>query len=126
MRTVRRAAIDGSEKSYKRTISELEQKGKGKPSVKSFYVNDRIVMLDESAEIQRVSRDTLDRPEIFLARRQPLPWGNSGKAPDDPGYSADEGTVPTPWKDSVFLFLMGAAPLFVTGRVIKRRLEKAG
>jgi len=26
----------------------------------------------------------------------------------------------------VFLFLMGAAPLFVTGRVIKRRLEKAG
>ena len=126
VRTVRRAAIDGSEKSYKRTISELEQKGKGKPSVKSFYVNDRIVMLDESAEIQRVSRDTLDRPEIFLARRQPLPWGNSGKAPDDPGYSADEGTVPTPWKDSVFLFLMGAAPLFVTGRVIKRRLEKAG
>ena len=64
--------------------------------------------------------------KFFLARRQPLPWGNSGKSPDDPGYSADEGTVPTPWKDSVFLFLMGAAPLFVTGRVIKRRLEKAG
>ena len=103
-----------------------KRQGKGKPSVKSFYVNDRIVMLDESAEIQRVSRDTLDRPEIFLARRQPLPWGNSGKSPDDPGYSAVEGTVPTPWKDSVFLFLMGAAPLFVTGRVIKRRLEKAG
>ena len=126
VRTVRRAAIDGSEKSYKRTIDRLEREGKGKPSVKSFYVNDRIVMLDESAEIQRVSRDTLDRPEIFLARRQPLPWGNSGKSPDDLGYSADEGTVPTPWKDSVFLFLMGAAPLFVTGRVIKRRLEKAG
>ena len=25
-------------------------------------VNDRVVMLDESAEIQRVSRDALDRP----------------------------------------------------------------
>lgn len=26
----------------------------------------------------------------------------------------------------LFLFLMGAAPLLVTGRVLKRRLEKAG
>lgn len=67
-------------------------------------------MLDESAEIQRVSRDALDRPEIFLARRQPLPWGGSGLSPGDSGYSADDGTVPTPWKDSLFLFLMGAAP----------------
>ncbi len=78
-------------------------------------------MLDESAEIQRVSRDALDRPEIFLARRQPLPWGGSGLSPGDSGYSADDGTVPTPWKDSLFLFLMGAAPLLVTGRVLKRR-----
>ena len=124
VRRVRRAAVNGYEKNYRQVIAELEQQGKGKPSVKSFYVNDRIVMLDESAEIQRVSRDTLDRPEIFLARRQPLPWGNTGKAPDDPGYSADEGTVPTPWKDSLLLFLMGAAPLFITGRVLKRRLEK--
>lgn len=41
-------------------------------------------MLDESAEIQRVSRDALDRPEIFLARRQPLPWGGSGLSPGIP------------------------------------------
>lgn len=126
VRQVRRAALGGSEKSYRRTIAELELLGKGRPSVKSFYVNDRVVMLDESAEIQRVSRDALDRPEIFLARRQPLPWGGSGLSPGDSGYSADDGTVPTPWKDSLFLFLMGAAPLLVTGRVLKRRLEKAG
>lgn len=88
----------------------MELLGKGHPSVKSFYVNDRVVMLDESAEIQRVSRDALDRPEIFLGRRQPLPWEGSGQSPGDPGYSADDGTVPTPWKDSLFLFLMGAAP----------------
>lgn len=124
IRTVRRAAMGGTEKNYKQTLAELERQGKGHPSVKSFYVNDRIVMLDESAEIQRVSRDTLDRPEIFLARRQPLPWGNTGKAPDDPGYSANEGTIPTPWKDALFLFLMGLVPLFITGRVIKRRLDK--
>ncbi len=74
VRQVRRAALGGSEKSYRRTIAELELLGKDRPSVKSFYVNDRVVMLDESAEIQRVSRDALDRPEIFLARRQPLPW----------------------------------------------------
>ena len=126
VRQVRRAALGGSEKSYRRTIAELELLGKDRPSVKSFYVNDRVVMLDESAEIQRVSRDALDRPEIFLARRQPLPWGGSGLSPGDSGYSADDGTVPTPWKDSLFLFLMGAAPLLVTGRVLKRRLEKAG
>ena len=126
VRQVRRAALGGSEKSYRRTIAELELLGKGRPSVKSFYVNDRVVMLDESAEIQRVSRDALDRPEIFLARRQPLPWGGSGLSPGDSGYSADDGTVPTPWKDSLFLFLMGAAPLLVTGRVLKRRLERAG
>ncbi len=77
VRQVRRAALGGSEKSYRRTIAELELLGKDRPSVKSFYVNDRVVMLDESAEIQRVSRDALDRPEIFLARRQPLPWGGS-------------------------------------------------
>ena len=64
--------------------------------------------------------------KIFLARRQPLPWGGSGLSPVDSGYSADDGTVPTPWKDSLFLFLMGAAPLLVTGRVLKRRLERAG
>ena len=126
VRQVRRAALGGSEKSYRRTIAELELLGKDRPSVKSFYVNDRVVMLDESAEIQRVSRDALDRPEIFLARRQPLPWGGSGLSPGDSGYSADDGTVPTPWKDSLFLFLMGAAPLLVTGRVLKRRLERAG
>lgn len=126
VRQVRRAALDGSEKSYRRTIAELELLGKGHPSVKSFYVNDRVVMLDESAEIQRVSRDALDRPEIFLARRQPLPWEGSGQSPGDSGYSADDGTVPTPWKDSLFLFLMGAVPLLVTGRVLKRRLERAG
>ena len=119
VRRVRRAAVNGYEKNYRQVIAELEQQGKGKPSVKSFYVNDRIVMLDESAEIQRVSRDTLDRPEIFLARRQPLPWGNTGKAPDDPGYSADEGTVPTPWKDSLLLFLMGATGVWtMSGRLI--------
>lgn len=64
--------------------------------------------------------------KFFWARRQPLPWGGSGLSPGDSGYSADDGTVPTPWKDSLFLFLMGAAPLLVTGRVLKRRLEKAG
>lgn len=79
VRRVRRAAVNGYEKNYRQVIAELEQQGKGKPSVKSFYVNDRIVMLDESAEIQRVSRDTLDRPEIFLARRQPPAVGQHGE-----------------------------------------------
>ncbi|MFR4222920.1 MAG: ATP-binding cassette domain-containing protein [Akkermansia sp.] len=108
VRQVRRAALGGSEKSYRRTIA-VELLGKDRPSVKSFYVNDRVVMLDESAEIQRVSRDALDRPEAS----GPPPasaLGGSGLSPGDSGYSADDGTVPTPWKDSLFLFLMGAAP----------------
>lgn len=126
VRRVRRAALDGSEKNYRKTIEELEQMGKGKPSVKSFYVNDRVVMLDESAEIQRISREASDSPEIFLARRQPLPWGIPGGNPDASDYSADDGTIPTQWKDSLVLFLMGAAPLLLTGFILKRRLDQTG
>ncbi len=123
IRNVRRAAMALPEKEYKAAIAKLEEQGKDKPAVKSFYVNERMVMLDESAEIQRVSRDTLDRPEIFLARRQPLPWGDTGKSPDEPGYSANDGTILTQWRDSLFLFLMGVMPLIVTGRVLKKRLS---
>ncbi|MFR1410846.1 MAG: ATP-binding cassette domain-containing protein [Akkermansia sp.] len=68
-------------KSYRRTIAELELLGKDRPSVKSFYVNDRVVMLDESAEIQRVSRDALDRPEIFWPAASLCPGGGSGLSP---------------------------------------------
>ncbi len=125
IRRIRRTAMNSSEAEYKKAIAELEAAGIDKPSVKSFYVNDRMVMLDESAEILRVSRDTRDRPEIFLARRQPLPWGDTGKSPDDPDYSADEGTVPTQRKDALFLFIMGAVPLLITGRVMKKRLKQS-
>ncbi len=124
IRRIRRAAINSSEQRYKQEIAALEAEGKDKPSVKSFYVNDRMVMLDESAEILRVSRDTRDRPEIFLARRQPLPWGDTGKSTDDPDYSANDGTVATQSKDALFLFIMGVVPLLITGRVLKKRLKQ--
>jgi len=82
VRQVRRAALGGSEKSYRRTIAELELLGKDRPSVKSFYVNDRVVMLDESAEIQRVSRMPWTGRKFFWpaaslcpGRLRPVPGG---------------------------------------------------
>lgn len=113
VRQVRRAALGGSEKSYRRTIAELELLGKGRPSVKSFYVNDRVVMLDESAE-SSVSAGMPWTGRKFFWPPPASALGSSGLSPGDSGYSADDGTVPTPWKDSLFLFLMGAAPLLVT------------
>lgn len=121
IRRVRRAAQSGDDGEYNKEIERLEAHGADKPSVKSFYVNERIVMLDESAEVLRVSREAVDRPEIFLARRQPWPWA-SGESADNAEFNANKDTISTLWKNNFILLCMGIVPLYVTGRVLKNRL----
>lgn len=121
LRSLRRLAMGDSEESLNAYIKDLE-KVKNQTMV-SYFVNDRIQGIYEFAEAQRQSRETTDRPTIFLAHLQPIPLMGDGKLPDDPGYSADHGTVETLWKDGVVLFLMGLIPLVISGMRVKKRLD---
>lgn len=121
LRALRRYAMGDSEEGLDAYIKDLEKVKK--QTMVSYFVNDRIQGIYEFAEAQRQSRETVDRPTIFLAHLQPIPWMGDGKLPDDPGYSADHGTVETLWKDGVVLFLMGLIPLVVAGWAVKKRME---
>jgi hypothetical protein len=110
-----------SEESMDFLLARLE-KVKGDTMV-SYFVNDRVLGIFEYAEAQRQSRETTDKPTIFLARNQPIPGLGDGKNPDDPDYSADQGSIPTLWKDAIVLFLMGGIPLIITGVRLKRKLN---
>lgn len=124
IRDIRRAGLFGSEERFESLLKELEQhEDSGTNPLPSFFVNDRVLGIYEYAEAQRQSRETKDRPEIFLSHLQPVPFLGDGKLPDDPGYSADHGTISTLGKDAVILILMGVVPLVVTGFSLKRRLE---
>ena len=123
LRNIRRAALGDNAEGFGKLIQELEARGEKMNTMVSYFVNDRIQGVYEFAEAQRQSRETFDRPGIFLASLQPLPLIGDGKLPDDPGYSADHGTVSTLWKDGVALFIMGLFPLFITGFAVKKRFD---
>lgn len=121
VRTIRRLATGQSIDELTDFVKKLEKIKK--QTIVSFYVNDRVQGIFEYAEAQRQSREAVDRPSIFLAKLQPLPFMGDGKLPDDPGYSADHGSIPTLWKDYMILMIMGIVPLVISGFFVKRRLE---
>lgn len=124
IRDVRRAGLSGSLEHFNTLVAELDSAMNDSTlPLPAFFVNDRVLGLYEYAEAQRQSRETLDKPGIFLAHLQPLPFYDDGLKPDDKGYSADNGTMPTVWRDAAILFVMGLVPLVITGLAIKGRLE---
>ncbi|MEG1937983.1 MAG: ATP-binding cassette domain-containing protein [Akkermansia sp.] len=123
LRDIRRSVSGNDEKSFNALIEQFEKRPPKMNTMVSYFVNDRIMGIYEFAEAQRQSRETFDRPSIFLAHRQPLILLGDGKLPDDPGYSADYATISTLWKDSLVLFIMGLVPLIVTGMSVRRRLD---
>ncbi len=126
LRTIRRSAIGDTEKDYKNLIYKMEEETRDMREMKSFFVNDRITMMDENAEIQRVSRNQKEKPEIFLARRQPLGISTYSKPDSDEQldeFDTDDWTIGTVAKNGWVLFGMGMLPLFISGIWLKRRLE---
>lgn len=123
LRNIRRGSLGGDDNSFGKLIQDLEKRNENMNTMVSYFVNDRIQGIYEFAEAQRQSRETFDRPGIFLASRQPLPFMGDGKLPDDLGYSADHATISTLTKDGIALFIMGIIPLLITGIAVKRRLD---
>lgn len=116
IRAIRREALGGaSQKAFDGLLEEFEQPGKGSIPMADYYVNDRILGIFELAEAQRQSRNEHERPGIFLAERQPVAFMGDGLNPDDPGYSADHGTVSTLQRDGFYLAIMGLIPLLLAG-----------
>lgn len=124
IRDIRRVALASSRENFDKLVEELEpQQDASTMPLPAYFVNDRILGIYEYAEAQRQSRETTDRPGIFLAHRQPLPFLGDGLMPDDPGYSADHGTISTLVRDASILIIMGIVPLVITGLSLKRRLD---
>lgn len=123
LRHVTGVSLDADSKAFDAKMKEIEALPGKKIPMTDFFVNDRILGISEFAEAQRQSRETQDRPSIFLAERQPIAFLGDGLDPDNPAYSADHGSIGTLWRDGFYLFIMGLVPLLFSYFRVKRQLK---
>lgn len=89
-----------------------------------YFVNERLGSQFDYAEALRLNRELDDRPVIFLAANQPLPLTSNNTDRDDPSFTADKNTIPTPLYDILHLLSMGLLLLILSRYLLKRKMER--
>lgn len=128
LRRLREYALRGDPELFLNFIDRFQEQN-NKPeeephTLSAFFVNERINNLFDYAEALRVSRELEERAEIFLSARKPIPLTRNDTDRDDPSYSADKNTIPTPLYNNLHLLLMALLALFVCRGILKHKLEK--
>lgn len=114
LRWVRKAALSGDEEYLERLTTQLEEREVNETDqpVEFFYSNRNLNVVREGVKTARKDGRRNEHRGFFLAPRQALAFSGINQ-------ETDAGSVPTIWRDAVYLFLMGIFPVLVAARRLR-------
>lgn len=116
LRRVRKAALANNEKFFDELSKEQEQIRKDNPKampLEFFYTNRKLTELKGGIKSARKDARRAESRGFFLSPQQ-------AKFSSSINHSEDDNTVPTIWRNVIYLFLMGCFPILICGWQLRR------
>lgn len=115
LRRVRKAALSHDTEFLERLVTELESRpvSKSDQPIEFFFSNRKLNSIREGVKTARKDGRLNERRGFFLSPRQARPFGGIDQ-------ETDAGSVPTIWRNAVYLALMGLFPILAAGWKLRR------
>lgn len=125
LRRVREAVMRNDPEAFLSLVDKyMALEGEKTKPLSSYFVNERVGGQFDYAEAIRMNRELHDRPEIYLSANKPIPFTRNNTDKEDPSYTANKNTVPTPLYNDLHLLLMSLFALLASRSILKRQMER--
>ncbi|MBR2314746.1 MAG: ATP-binding cassette domain-containing protein [Akkermansia sp.] len=115
LRRVNKAAATGNEEFLDQVLDEQDERETTPHDLPAefYFSNRKLTTLSEGVKTARKDGRTNEHRGFFLAPRQARPFGIIDQ-------ETDENSISTIWRNAVYLFLMGMAPVLMAAWGLKR------
>ncbi len=115
LRRARKAALMNDEKFLEGTVSMVEARpvDENDQPPEFYYSNRKLTAIREGIKTARKDARLEEHRGFFLAPRQAVPFFGLDQ-------ETDEGSVPTVWRNAIYLLIMGLCPVLLAGWKLRR------